>query len=171
MQADGRPPILLCLDGLNHIMQNSEYRAPDFSPIYAHDLAIIRWFVDHLSDSKKLSNGGAVLAATTKSHGPISTSLSLSIRQAIEKQLGLPLTQKDPFERKYDPRAEKAMIGVEAIKLTGISKSEARALMEYWAKSGVFRARVDEAVVTEKWALAGNGVVGEIQRGALNMRF
>jgi len=42
--------------------------------------------------------------------------------------------------------------------------------MEYWAQSGVFRGQVDEKTVTEKWALAGNGIVGEIERGALRMR-
>ena len=47
---------------------------------------------------------------------------------------------------------------------------EARALMEYWAQSGVLRQRVDEKTVTAKWALAGNGVVGELERGALRMR-
>ena len=42
--------------------------------------------------------------------------------------------------------------------------------MEYWAQSGVLRAQVDERTVTEKWSLAGNGIIGEIERGALLMR-
>ncbi len=56
------------------------------------------------------------------------------------------------------------------LKLKGLSKGEARGLMEYWARSGVLRSRVDEEKVAEKWALAGNGIVGEMQRTALWMR-
>ncbi len=151
-------------------MQNSLYRAPDFSPIHSHDLAIIRHFVDHLSGTATLPNGGAVLAATNRSHAPISKSLTLSIKQAEERQEGREITQKNPFEKGYDPKAEKAMTGVEVMRLRGLSKREARGLMEYWAKSGVLRSKVDEETVAEKWALAGNGVVGEIQRAALWMR-
>jgi small subunit ribosomal protein S29 len=65
---------------------------------------------------------------------------------------------------------EKSLQGAEVLKLKGLSKEEARCLMEYWAASGVLRQRVDEQTVAEKWTLAGNGIVGEIQRGALRMR-
>ena len=151
-------------------MQNSLYRAQDYSLIHAHDLAIIRHFVDYFSGAKSLPNGGGVLAATSRSHAPISKSMNLAIRQAEEKARGEEIGKKDPFERGYDPRVEKAMSGVEALRLKGLSKMEARGLMEYWAKSGVLRSRVDGGEVAEKWVLAGNGVVGEIQRGALRMR-
>lgn len=165
-----RPPILMCLDGLTFSMQNSLYRAPDFSPIHSHDLAIIKHFVDHLSGASKLPNGGAVLAATNKSHAPISKSTNLAIKQAEDRQAGRNITPRDPFEKNYDARADKALANVEVLRLKGLSKKEARGLMEYWAKSGVLRSKVDEESVTEKWALAGNGVVAEIQRTALWMR-
>lgn len=77
---------------------------------------------------------------------------------------------RDPFEKRYDARADKALQKMEVMTLLGLSKEEARGLMEYWAASGVLRQRVDERSVAEKWALAGNGVVGEIERGALMMR-
>ncbi|CZR50997.1 related to ribosomal protein [Phialocephala subalpina] len=254
--ARGRPPVLMCLDSLSHVLQNSLYRAPDYSQIHAHDLAIIRHFVDHLSGKAKLPNGGAVIAATSRSHAPISKSLELVIANAEEKaahakymeqftarqaqhkanyaaylerfpamkaerdaeiarwqqqlaieeaelaartaprqfldkkalkamapkpllkpapyaplqQEELQLTPRDPFEKAYDARADKVLENVDVLSLKGISRAEARALMEYWAQSGVLRQRVDEESVAEKWALAGNGIVGEIQRGALWMR-
>lgn len=168
--ANGRPPVMMCLDSLSFIMQNSLYRAPDFSLIHSHDLAVLRHFTDHLSGTAVLPNGGAILAATNRSHAPLSKSLSLSIKQAEERQAGQPVTPKDPFEKGYDVRAERAMSGVEVMRLKGLSKREARGLMEYWAQSGVLRCKVDEETVAEKWALAGNGVVGEIQRAALWMR-
>lgn len=173
--AKGRPPVLMCLDSLSNIMQNSLYRAPDYSLIHAHDLAIVRHFVNHLSGSANLPNGGAVIAATSRSHAPISKSMELAIKQAEEKAARergfvVELTARDPFEKAYDARADKALQNVEVLRLKGLSKEEARGLMEYWAQSGVLRSRVDEETVTEKWALAGNGIVGEIQRGALWMR-
>jgi small subunit ribosomal protein S29 len=168
--AAGRPPVLMCLDSLSFVMQDSLYRAPDYSLIHSHDLAIVDHFMTYLSGSAPLPNGGAIIAATNRSHAPVSKSLNLALQQAEDRRAGRDITQKDPFEKKYDQRAEKAMKGVEVMKLKGLSKKEARGLMEYWARSGVLRTTVDEEFVAERWALAGNGIVGEIQRGALWMR-
>lgn len=166
----GLPPVMMCLDSLSYVMQNSLYRAPDYSLIHSHHLTIVKHFMDHLSGSAPLPNGGAVIAATNRSHGPISKSMNLCIQQALDRQSGLEVTPRDPFERKYDPKAEEALKGIEVMKLEGLSKKEARGLMEYWAQSGVLRSRIDEEMVAERWALAGNGIIGEIQRGALWMR-
>jgi len=86
------------------------------------------------------------------------------------KQGGKVLTKRDPYEKKYDERADRVLKGLEILQLKGLSKVEARGLMEYWAKSGMLRSRVDEKTVTEKWAVAGNGIIGEIERNALMMR-
>lgn len=80
------------------------------------------------------------------------------------------VTKRDPYEKKYDERADRVLQGLEILQLKGLSRAEARGLMEYWAQSGVLRTRVDETTVTEKWAVAGNGIVGEIERNALRMR-
>ncbi|KAK2628209.1 hypothetical protein QTJ16_002855 [Diplocarpon rosae] len=165
-----KPPILMCLDSLSFAMQNSLYRAPDFAPIHAHDLVVIRHFVDHLSGAAKLPNGGAVFAATNRSHAPVSKSLNLAVKQAEDRQAGNAVTPRDPYEKAYDARADEVLASIEVLRLKGLSRKEARGLMEYWAKSGVLRCKVDEETVAEKWALAGNGVVGEIQRAALWMR-
>lgn len=170
LNLEGRPPLLFTLDSLSLIMQNSLYKTNKFEPIHAMDLGLVRKFTDLLSGAKTLPNGGAVIAATSRSHAVLSKSLTLAITQEEDRKAGREITKLDPFERGYDTRAEQAMKGVEVLKLKGLSKPEARGLMEYWAGSGVFRGVVDERVVAEKWALAGNGVVGEIERGALRMR-
>lgn len=160
----------MALDSLSYIMGMSQYRDPDFKQIHACDLALVNHFTDYLSGTQKLPNGGAILAATSRSHAPISLSMELMIRQQSQRQNGQQVVERDPYERKYDERVEAALKGVDVLTLKGLSKVEARGLMEYWAASGVLRQRVDERTVTEKWALAGGGIVGEIQRGALRMR-
>lgn len=126
--------------------------------------------MSYLSGSKTMPNGGAVLAATSRSNHPRSKSTGLALKQAEERVLGLELTKRDPHERAYDERADEVLKDVSVMKLKGLTKGEARGLMEYWAQSGVLRQRVDERTVAEKWAIAGHGVVGEIERGALYMR-
>jgi small subunit ribosomal protein S29 len=165
----GRPPILLTLDGLSYVMRDSQYKDPSNKPIHSHDLAIIKHFTDLLSGTTQMHNGGAVIGVTSRSHHPVSLSMELAITQSLERQNKAAVTQRDPF-KKYDDRVEKSLEGAEVLKLSGLSKEEARCLMEYWAASGVLRQRVDEQSVAEKWTLAGNGIVGEIQRGALRMR-
>ncbi|QSZ35221.1 hypothetical protein DSL72_008089 [Monilinia vaccinii-corymbosi] len=165
-----RPPVLMSLDGLQWIMQNSLYRNAEFELIHAHDLAVVNHFVQYLSGEKSLPNGGAVIAATSRSHAPISKSTDLAIAQQLNRQAEEEVTKRDPYEKKYDERADKALQKVQVMSLSGLSKREARALMGYWAQSGVLRQRVDEKLVTEKWALAGHGVVGELERGSLKMR-
>jgi small subunit ribosomal protein S29 len=166
----GKPPILMTLDGLSYIMADSEYRDPAFNKIHTHDFAIAKHFLDYLSGSTSMPNGGAVIAATSRSHHPVSLSMELAITQSLDRAQNQEVTSRDPFERKYDERADKALQRMSVMKLGGLSRQEARGLMEYWAASGVLRQRVDEQSVAEKWALAGGGIVGEIQRGALRMR-
>ncbi|EHL02061.1 putative 37S ribosomal protein S23, mitochondrial [Glarea lozoyensis 74030] len=170
LNQSGRPPILLTLDGLSYIMRDSQYRNTNNELIHSHDLALIKHFTDFLSGSQTMKNGGAVIGATSRSHHPISLSMNLAITQALEKQQESPQTERQPFEKNYDERVEASLKDVHVMKLSGTSKDEARGLMEYWAKSGVLRQTVDERSVAEKWALAGNGVLGELQRGALRMR-
>lgn len=166
----GRPPVLYTLDGLSYIMKMSEYRDTENKAVHSHDLATVKHFVNLLSGKSTLANGGAIIAATSRSHNPISKSLDLAIAQRLDVQNEEEVTQREPFERKYDERVDQVLQNISVMNLGGLSKHEARGLMEYWAASGVLRQRVDEQSVTEKWALAGNGVVGEIQRGALRMR-
>ncbi|KFX97791.1 hypothetical protein O988_04673, partial [Pseudogymnoascus sp. VKM F-3808] len=167
--AAGFPPILLAVDGLNHMMAVSAYRAPDFSLVHAHDLVLVKHFVEHISGAKSLPNGGAVVAATTTANIPKTVTMNLAIQQIQEKAKGEEVTKPSPWVE-TDVRVLESLKKVDLMSLKGLTKAEARGLMEYWAASGVLRQAVNEATVTEKWALAGNGVIGEIAREALKMR-
>ena len=188
-----RPKILLTIDGLAHIMKNTAYLSPQLTPIHAHDLTLVKWFLDHLSGARPLSNGGMVLAATSESNHPRVDTLRLRLAQleALQdpsrRNLHSPvqpflsatgqehnlIPQLDPFVQ-YDGRvletfkAEEKRIEVQRLK--GLGREEARGLMEYWAKSGMMRARVSEGLVGEKWTLSGGGVVGELEKGCVRMR-
>ncbi|KAL5345635.1 hypothetical protein ACLOAV_009389 [Pseudogymnoascus australis] len=166
--AAGLPPILLAADGLNHMMTMSAYRAPDFSPVHAHDLVLVRHFVDHISGAKSLPNGGAVVAATTTGNIPKTESMNLAFTRILEGKEGKELTKASPWVE-MDERVLESLKKADLMPLKGLTKPEARGLMEYWAASGVLRQAVNERTVTEKWALAGNGVAGEIAREALKM--
>ncbi|KAI6246715.1 37S ribosomal protein S23, mitochondrial [Erysiphe necator] len=164
---EGNPPIMICLDGLSHILKYSLYLRPDLSYIHSQDLAIIRHFTDYLSGVKTVPNGGAFLAATNRSHAPVSQSLELAIKRSDDEAANRKLSQHDPYEKNYDSRSDKMLADVEIFKLGGLSKNETRGFLEYWAKSGLLRSRIDEKTVTEKWVLGGHGIAGEIQRELL----
>ena len=59
---------------------------------------------------------------------------------------------------------------IEVQRLRGLSKEEAKGLMEYWALSGMLRHEVSERLVGEKWTVSGGGIVGELERGCVGMR-
>jgi small subunit ribosomal protein S29 len=166
-----RPPILLSLDGLAHAMKPSDYRSPAFDLIHSHDLALLKLFTDALGGAVKFPAGGAVLAATSRSNAPRVPSMELALAQREAEQRArhaeVPVPQKDAFFRGYDERVEAVLKSVQVLRVGGVDKLEARAVMEYWAASGMLRATVDERTVTEKWTLAGSGVLGEMERATL----
>lgn len=172
LSVKGRPPVLFALDGLGSIMRVSDYRATNFDLIHSHDLVLVRQFVDMLAGKTALPNGGAVVAATSRNNAARNPSMELAITRQLERQAGLPerrITRPDPYCRKYDARSDQVLEGTgwEGIDVHGISKAEARSLMEYWAASGLLRARVDETTVSEKWMTGGNGIIGEMERAGL----
>lgn len=151
-------------------MRNSEYLSTEVEPIHAHDLTIIRHFVDHLSGNATLPNGGIVLAATTGSNSPANPSLDYSIKCAIARKNtpdNLPLW--NPY-KEGDSRVMDALKDVGVLEVSGISKDEARSIMEYYAQSGLLRAKVDQNFVSEKWSMAGMGNIGELERVSVRMR-
>ncbi|KAK3335382.1 mitochondrial ribosomal death-associated protein 3-domain-containing protein [Cercophora scortea] len=170
LTARGRPPLLFALDGLAHVMKVSDYRSPAFELIHSHDLALVRLFVESLSGAGAFPNGGAILAATSRGNSPRTPTMELALAQREAEQAkdaAADVPQPDPFFRGYDERVQAALRTVQVLKLSGITKLEARVLMEYWAASGILRTTVDETAVSEKWTLGGNGVVGEMERAAL----
>jgi len=148
-------------------MRISDYRSPSFNLIHAHDLALIRLFVEALGGKTHFPNGAAIVGVTTKGNSLKVKSVEKAIEQAKAAQAELPIPERDAFYSKYDERVFEALKGVEVFDVKSISKLEARSLMEYWAASGVLRMRVDEKTVSERWTLAGNGVLGELERASL----
>lgn len=168
LKAPNRPPLMLCMDGLAHAMHKTHYiDGKEYKPIHAHQFILIKSFLDHLSGASPLPNGGMVLAATSESNNPSIPSLKLALAQLEGSQE----VKKDPF-KKYDERVlgvfDKG--GVQVQRMGGITRQEARGLMEYWARSGVLKQRIDEDLVAEKWVIAGGGVIGELERGCVRMK-
>jgi small subunit ribosomal protein S29 len=165
------------MDGLSHIMRNSEYLSADVKPIHAHDLTLVRHFIDHLSGAKKLPNGGIVLGSTSQSNAPTSSALDFCIQVAEAQQISPDdIPQWNPY-KSVDVRVMEVLkdlvskdkdFGV--IKVGGLTKEEARAIMEYYAESGLLRHQVNEGFVSEKWSLAGMGNIGELERTSVRLR-
>jgi small subunit ribosomal protein S29 len=163
----GRPPVLFGLDGLAHINKMSEYRDPSYKQVHAHELSLVRTFVDALSGKSKLPNGGGIIAATSESNALYPVSQQLVLSQLEAGQAGREVPKPDPYERKYDSRVYDALKNSYVLRVEGVSKDEGRALMEYWGASGLARGVIDWRNVSEKWALGGHGIVGEMERVAL----
>jgi small subunit ribosomal protein S29 len=169
--------VLLALDGLSHIMRNSEYLSADVKPVHAHDLTLIRHFVDHLAGQKALPNGGIVLGATSQSNAPSSPALDFCIEVAEAKQKNAEdIPQWNPYKN-VDVRVMEALKNLnsdsnnlDVIKVGGLTKDEARAIMEYYAESGLLRHQVNVGFVSEKWSLAGMGNIGELERTSVRLR-
>ncbi|KAH7172486.1 mitochondrial ribosomal death-associated protein 3-domain-containing protein [Fusarium sp. MPI-SDFR-AT-0072] len=163
----GRPPVLFALDGLAHINKISDYRDPSFNKVHAHELTLVRLFIDALSGKTPLPNGGAVIAATSENNSHHHPSQELVLSQLEAGQAGREIPKPDPYERKYDERVYEALKNSWVLRLEGITKDEARSLMEYWGASGLFRHVLNSRTVSEKWTVGGHGNVGEMERAAL----
>lgn len=184
-----RPPVLLSLDGLPHICKPSEYISPNMHYIHSHDLALVHHFLQYLSGAAgSLPNGGMVLAADCGSGRPTVPALDLSIKQnevraikalpapessssSTSQQIGAGFLFTDPANpyQALDKPTLQALSDVQVMRVTGFSKDEARAVLEYYARSGMLRQTVTEGLVSEKWTLSGGGVIGELERGTLRI--
>ncbi|UKZ77444.1 hypothetical protein TrVFT333_005165 [Trichoderma virens FT-333] len=143
------------------------YRDPSFNIVHAHELLLVRTFVDALSGKTKLPNGGAVIAATSENNTHYHPSQELVLSQLEAGQAGREVPKPNAYEKKYDDRVYDALKNSQVIRLEGVSKDEARVLMEYWGASGMLRRALDSKAVAEKWALGGHGIVGEMERASL----
>ncbi|KAL8840456.1 MAG: hypothetical protein Q9170_001332 [Blastenia crenularia] len=176
--APGRPPVFFGLDGLAHAMQpGTGYTAPNLKPIHPHDLTVLNWYLSFLSGKSDLPNGGIVMAATSQSNAPRAPALEVALSQLEGDYTTLagqvvPKKEIVPLMR-YDERVLETFSGgksIEVQRLEGLSKEEARGLLEYWARSGMVRERISEGFVGEKWAMSGGGLVGELERAIVGMR-
>lgn len=169
-EAFARPPVMVCLDNVSFIMNNTEYIDRDAKPIHAHDFVLVRHFVNLLNGTAKLPNGGMVLAATSGSNSPKSNALDFAIETIEARQAGATdLPTWNPYKN-IDERSLSALSNADALKVKGLSREEARAIMEYYAQSGMMRRTVDENLVSEKWTVSGGGIIGELERATVKYR-
>ncbi|KAL2858740.1 mitochondrial ribosomal death-associated protein 3-domain-containing protein [Aspergillus pseudodeflectus] len=183
-----RPPILVTVDGLGHWMTESQYRNAQFKLIHAHDLVFVRHFLSLLKpgqDKPTLPNGGALLYATsTTNNPPYVYSLDVALKQVAARGAGVESSspqfpQPEPYS-KTDPRvfevlesmkskhAQEGMLQHQI--LGGVTHDEARGFMEYFARSGLLQETISDEWVSEKWTLAGGGVIGELERIGKRLR-
>ncbi|MBE7181231.1 MAG: hypothetical protein INR71_08485 [Terriglobus roseus] len=169
-----RPPVLLAIDDVHHVMRHSKYMSADYKPVHAHDLALVSWFMSHLGGSSGLASGGMVLAATSESNRPASESLDFAIRQSEFAQAANSVVKgEEPVWNPYkelDAQVMNSVSGAEVLRLRGLSKEEARSVLEYWAKSGIVKDKIDARMVDERWALAGGGIIGGLERNSISWR-
>ena len=181
-----RPPVLMSMDGVDQAMRMCAYLDRDAKPIHAHELALVKQFSDCLSGQTQFPNGGVVVAATCASNRAVSPTLDFCLehRHAVQQNTqsssdelaessstrSIPLPEWQPYTVK-DQRVEAAVKDVAVTKLQGLTKDEARGIMEYYARSGLFRESVTDGMVSEKWTLAGSGIIGELEKVSVRARF
>ncbi|KAH9827394.1 Mitochondrial ribosomal death-associated protein 3 [Teratosphaeria destructans] len=69
-----------------------------------------------------------------------------------------------------DTRVAQVMRNAGVQKVHGLSKAEARGVMEYYALSGMVRGSVTAGLVSERWTLAGSGNIGELEKAVVRHR-
>jgi small subunit ribosomal protein S29 len=174
-----RPPILYCADNISHLLVPSHYQMLDteniLQPIHALDLALPRHFIDHVTGAKSLPNGGIVLGATSKSDFVLCPPLEVGIKLG-EVRAKTPSSNPvvsdfwNPLQR-IDQRVMDICSNLDTLRLEGVSKEEAKSIIEYWAFNGLVRERIADSWVGEKWTLSGGGVLGELEKAVVRMRF
>jgi len=167
-----RPPVLVAIDGVNFWMGETRYRSSDYKVIHAHQFTLVKQFLDLLFSrgQNSLGNGGMVMAVTTKSNHPITPAFELLVRQTRARQDGVEMTDSsfplgDPYAKMPDSRVAELFhpdTQTAVTELKGLSRPESKGLLEYFAKSGIFREAVTDSEVAEKWSLSGGGIVGEM---------
>ena len=150
-------------------MRDTAYLSADVTPIHAHDLALVQKFTALLSGAEKLPNGGLILGTDSMSNRPSTPALDFALEKADAVAQGAEVPEWDSHKR-IDGRVLSALEGVDAWKIEGLSREEAKGIMEYYARSGMLRQQVDNKLVGEKWTLSGGGVIGELERGTVRMR-
>lgn len=178
-----RAPLLLGFDAIDHAMRLSKFLDAETNPIHAHDLALVNTYARYMTGENVLPNGGMILAAISESNRAASATMDHVLDTKHGVQTGWveprfnphtgwkaePMPKWNPYAP-FDERVGKCLESVEAQKVEGLSKAEARGLMEYYAMSGVLRNSVTERLVSEKWSLSGGGIIGELERATVRTR-
>jgi small subunit ribosomal protein S29 len=173
------PPVLLAVDSVDHWFDFTKYRSTDFKFIHAHQFLFIRQFMQLLfhTPAPGLANGGMILAATSGSNSPLAPSFHILLPQMAARAKGLQMTDKDfplpkPYQR-VDQRVLDLFGGSESTQLqelSGLTRVEAKGLLEYYARSGILKETLTDTKINEKWTLSGGGIVGELTKFGSRVR-
>jgi small subunit ribosomal protein S29 len=174
-----RPPILYCADNISHILVPSRYQVLDreanLHPIHALDLLLPKHFIDHVSGAKSFPNGGITLGATSKSDTiscpPLEVGIRLGQARLESPEANLQVSDFWNPLRRIDQRVMDVLSNLDVITLKGIPKEDTKSLIEYWAYSGMVRERISDSWIGEKWTLSGGGILGELEKSVVRMRF
>lgn len=176
-EAHPRPPLLFSVDGAPFIFRHTGYLDSEANPVHAFDLSLIKSFIALLRGATQLPNGGIVQAVDSNSNRPTVRALDAHIQRELERSRGSTAFSKVagsmPFLSPYhdfDARVSQALHGVKVRDVPGISKLEARGVMEYYARSGVLRGEISEGMVGEAWTLSGGGIMGELESSVTRLR-
>jgi small subunit ribosomal protein S29 len=173
-----RPPILYCADNISHLFGASEYQVlqvDELQPIHALDLTVPRHFIDHITGTKELPNGGVVLGATSKSDTvhcpPLEVGIEMAESRSASPDVDVQLNEFWNPLQSIDQRMMDMCLDLDVMTLKGVSKTEAKTLIEYWAYNGLVRQRIADSFVGEQWTISGGGILGELERTVIKMRF
>ncbi|KAF1824191.1 uncharacterized protein K489DRAFT_387745 [Dissoconium aciculare CBS 342.82] len=164
-----RPKVLFTMDGIDHAMRESSYLDRLARPIHAHRLALIKHFTSLLSGEVKLPNGGMIIGATSGSNRPQVPTFDICLAKDEARRKLSSTGLWSPFIA-HDKLVQQVMRTVDVWYLDGIDRPEARGIIDYYAQSGMLRDTVTDNLVSEKWAIAGRGIIGEIERATIRMR-
>ena len=174
-----RPPILLCVDNISHIFGPTKYQVLNkegaLSSIHSYDMVLPKLVIDCLTGNESFGNGGVVLGATSSSDRVTCHPLDVGIKLAESRQKtpDSPVSLSDvwnPYDR-IDRRVLDSLMDLEVLELSGVSKDEARQIIEYWAHNGLVRDRVADNWVSDRWTMSGGGLMGELEKAVVHMRF
>lgn len=178
-----RVPLFLGFDAIDHAMGQSKYLDAQTTQIHAHDLVLVNTFARYMTGENALPNGGMVLASVSESNRAASATMDYLLDTKYGAQTNWveprfnphtgwkaePMPKWNPYAP-FDERVGKCLESAEAQKVEGLSKTEAKGLMEYYAMSGVLRSTVTERLVSERWSLSGGGIIGELERATVKTR-
>lgn len=175
-----RPPVLIAIDGVNFWMGETKYMSADYKPIHAQQFTIIKQFTDLLFPQAEnpLPNGGMIMACTTKSNHPTTPAFDWLVKQraAYEELDAEDEANFKPTPNPYMKNADKRVTdllprsySIEFEELGSVQLGEAKGLLEYFARSGIFREAVTEPKVAELKGLS-NGIIGDMCKLAARTR-
>jgi small subunit ribosomal protein S29 len=174
-----RPPILLCVDNISHLFGRTKYQVlnkeGDLSSIHSYDLVLPKLVIDCITGNESFGNGGIALGATSGTDKVTCHPLDVGIKLAESrlKNPDSPASLSDiwnPYDR-IDRRVLDSMMNLDVLELAGVSKDEARQIIEYWAYNGLVRERVEGNWVSDRWTMSGGGLIGELEKAVVHMRF